>query len=422
VATGLPLKSDGDDPLVFGAIDAPCCGGFVNHFNGDLDEIRLYNMALSEEEILELGPPPEIRVVSGPENWIVPKGVKEQLSVSAYGTAGLQLTYQWQVNGQPIDGATNSELTASNNIPGIYTYRVLLEARGMQALTPEGTIRVVENTAPRLVAHWALDEPSGDILKDDSGVFDLTITNAFHVGGRVGGGALEFQRTESFGTVEAENSDLELVGRPYTIAWWMKLGSGSSTRTVLNMQNRLDASRPGWFIDASPSQIIAGHGKSLWVVNPGVQMANWNHFALVFDGAKRTLYVNGAVRSSSPTLNQFVSRGLEPLSIGGRESALSGLQGSLDDVRIYNYALATDEIQGLLFAPQPPTLMLNRDPDGTFFLGWKNFSTNNFRLEFTDQLGATWTPSGSIPIVSGDTSTVIFNAPEGSRFYRLRKL
>jgi len=49
--TTIDLVTDGDDPLLFGAVDAPCCGGLIQFFNGALDDIRIYDYALKAGEV-----------------------------------------------------------------------------------------------------------------------------------------------------------------------------------------------------------------------------------------------------------------------------------------------------------------------------------------------------------------------------------
>ena len=57
--TTIDLVTDGDDPLLFGAVDAPCCGGLIQFFNGALDDIRIYDYALKAGEVAALVDVPE---------------------------------------------------------------------------------------------------------------------------------------------------------------------------------------------------------------------------------------------------------------------------------------------------------------------------------------------------------------------------
>jgi hypothetical protein len=93
-------------------------------FTGDIDEISLYNRALSAAEIQAIynagsagkcaGPlPPGITVQ--PSNQTTVEGSNVVLSVAAGGTG--PFSYQWSFNGTNIFGATNATLTLTNLHP-----------------------------------------------------------------------------------------------------------------------------------------------------------------------------------------------------------------------------------------------------------------------------------------------------------------
>jgi Concanavalin A-like lectin/glucanases superfamily/Immunoglobulin domain len=88
------------------------------NFRGVLDDIRIYNRALSSNEVTQLfayesGPntnPPSI--TGQPQSVTVNAGDNVSFTVTATGTLPLQ--YQWSLNGTNILGATASSLTISN--------------------------------------------------------------------------------------------------------------------------------------------------------------------------------------------------------------------------------------------------------------------------------------------------------------------
>jgi Concanavalin A-like lectin/glucanases superfamily/Immunoglobulin domain len=94
-------------------------GSFANHFNGELDEVSIYNRPLSSSEIAAIYnagdagkcPLPLIILVQ-PTNQTVFVGDTAAFSVKATGSA--PLFYQWSFNGTNIVGATNAWLTLTN--------------------------------------------------------------------------------------------------------------------------------------------------------------------------------------------------------------------------------------------------------------------------------------------------------------------
>jgi hypothetical protein len=77
----------------------------------------------------------------------------------------------------------------------------------------------------------------------------------------------------------------------------------------------------------------------------GVPMAEgeWMHLAVTFDGTDAILYVDGAEKASNPFK---MSTGTDsPLVLSGTVEQLEGYSGILDNVFLYNRALAPDEVQ-----------------------------------------------------------------------------
>jgi hypothetical protein len=103
------------------------CGGsyfnFTNGFNGILDDIAIYNRALTQQEITALytGDPP----CTNPTATITPQGNTtfcQGGSVNLNATTGSNYAYQWYNNIQIINGATASTYQASTS--GNYTVKI----------------------------------------------------------------------------------------------------------------------------------------------------------------------------------------------------------------------------------------------------------------------------------------------------------
>lgn len=111
------------------------------------------------------------------------------------------------------------------------------------------------------------------------------------------------------------------------------------------------------------------------VVRPGV----WYHAVGVFDHGIHRLYVNGELCDSVE--HRFWTHAEQPLHIGrkGTPEPYFFFKGELDDVRVYDRALSTAEIDDLLreggWQPEPVAPAAERDPisghwgqDGVVFL------------------------------------------------------
>jgi choice-of-anchor C domain-containing protein len=95
--------------------------GAADFFKGIIDEISLYNRALSEAEVADIFhagsagkciAPSAPQIFAGPQGQTVVRGGTVSFSVGASGT--VPLSYQWLFNDVPIDGANASTLTLND--------------------------------------------------------------------------------------------------------------------------------------------------------------------------------------------------------------------------------------------------------------------------------------------------------------------
>lgn len=98
-------------------IGRSACSGVDStpEFDGEIDEVRIYDRALSSFEILALNAFGGPAVISPPKSQTVSPGATTSFSVSALGT--LPMNYQWFFNGNPLPGQNSPIL----NLTGIQT-------------------------------------------------------------------------------------------------------------------------------------------------------------------------------------------------------------------------------------------------------------------------------------------------------------
>jgi hypothetical protein len=202
------------------------------------------------------------------------------------------------------------------------------------------------NASADLVAHWKLDEGSGNTVYDSSasgndGTFE---GDPQWVAGYYGG-ALEFDGTDD--NIDCGNDDslnitdeitlsawINMAQRPdvdnwYTITWKedaysMYLYGADNTVTTLGADFWLDTGRAdiwnGPDIDIPPN--------------------DWTHIAVTFNGTDFEFYVNG---EHDYTQNEPATIEISAINFLFTENG-SNFEGLIDDVRIYNRALTQAEI------------------------------------------------------------------------------
>jgi hypothetical protein len=216
---------------------------------------------------------------------------------------------------------------------------------------------VTEPCDANLLGWWKLDDGSGDTAVDSStydhnGVIQIIDVNVWWVSGR-DANALEF----SGGRVRVpDHPDLRPLDEVSASAWiYFSEGQSSARVVVKGADNKetfgLEVSgddelvfqvRDGNDPNASsyPRYAAASGEDSL-------DRDEWIHIAGTYDGNVAKCYVNGelAGKDANAVLIWFLSQDTNDLAIGNRsDDDNRGFEGTIDDVRVYNYGLSAEEI------------------------------------------------------------------------------
>jgi hypothetical protein len=198
-----------------------------------------------------------------------------------------------------------------------------------------------------LVGHWKLDETSGPLAADSSGLGrNLTVVGTANwVGGAVDN-ALQLN-----GSTRAEV--VSLMGNPknITLAGWANLTGVDSNGAELVSIGDHFAIRLN---EGSITRAFFYNGTS-WVscsVSQTYLNTGWHHFAAVYNDDQNTckLYVDGVERASvsATTTIPFGTLGTKTvIGAHGNGGTTWDFTGRIDDVRIYNRALCPNEISSL---------------------------------------------------------------------------
>lgn len=230
---------------------------------------------------------------------------------------------------------------------------------------------IIFSTDDGLVAEWHFDEGSGTTVTDSSGNGnDGTIHGATWTTG-VSGTALTFDGVDDC----TECSLNSALANDLTIELWMKSNYQSSNQDDQRRMLDLGTSSSRGFqlcIDSEGFLLIDNTGgpdseaptSSLY--NDG----NWHHVAGVREGSNYHLYVDGIYKTSTggtiPSYNYaYIAKIAENWGY---------FEGTIDEVKIYNRALASDEIKNHYDEEKPtelPDLTFSYEdkynPDGIYF-------------------------------------------------------
>ncbi|MEI7938094.1 MAG: LamG-like jellyroll fold domain-containing protein [Verrucomicrobiota bacterium] len=338
--------------------------GPYNGFSGAMDDVRIYNRALSPVEVQALyqceATPPDYPIITQqPQSRTVSAGSNVTFTLTASGRA--PLGYQWRLNGTNITGATGTSLTLSNVQPalaGNYTLRVTNtygSAVSSNAVLAVNQASGCATPPTGLVSWWRGEGAASDSAGTNTGVLEGGL--AFS-GGEVGQ-AFCFNGTNADVRLPASASLNVGLSAGFTIETWINPADITQQHPLVEWNDGsfgvhlwIAGDGPGalWFAvkDTGLNDHVLSSAAGLLVSNV------WQHVAATYtkSNGNAVVYVNGVPRAQAnlgvvtPRTIGDLYFGLRPYD-GGAGMRFAGL---MDEVSLYNRALSAAEIQAIYSA------------------------------------------------------------------------
>ncbi|NQZ97573.1 MAG: LamG domain-containing protein, partial [Myxococcales bacterium] len=224
-----------------------------------------------------------------------------------------------------------------------------------------------DNPSSLEVGSWSLDGGAGNLAFDGSGLGNdgVFLGAPFWVTG-IHGTALNFDGdTDRVLIADDDTLDLDVA---ITIAAWIR-SSRDGTQYIVKKgrHNKVGGYELALSSSANTAfvrfnQVSAKNTYKILATTPYPQDGvTWMHLAATFDGADIRIYVNGVLENTQPAPGLVIATNALDLVIGGQDNDKGPFKGSIDDVRLYDFAL-TDEEVGLVMAGLP--LIVDADGDG----------------------------------------------------------
>jgi hypothetical protein len=422
-----------------------CCAG--DNFPGLIEEVALFNRALSDAEVLTLYTSGVTRVCLDPQILSQPAsenlGVGDTASFSIVARDTGQLGYQWQFNGTNL--ADNTRITGSqSNILTITdaqltdsgSYGVILSGPGGSYPSSNATLSVVNCTPapPGLLAWWKGDGNFQDVISGFDGVPVGTVSFA---SAEVGQG---FHLVNSAITASG-NFDFS-TNNAMTIELWFKLNVDTTYNGLVTSQ---DCCTYRFMVDGGGHLFYdpGTHTDTDLSVGPAISLGQFHHAAMVVvGGAQAVIYLDGQPISTNsagvPSVLPFVSTFL--LGAGESAGTYTMQDGILDEVTIYNRALAAQEIAAIFAAgaggkclptgrgadtvTSPLRFQSITQSGASLTFVWSVVAGRSYQVQYKPTLTeATWLNLGSPVVAPGSTlSASDAIGQDSQRFYRLVQL
>jgi hypothetical protein len=365
------IDADNSFPLIFGT--SPCDGsdGTVP-YSGAADELDIWNRALSASEIAALynaGPAGKclaLSFIAQPTNTTVAYQHSTSLTVEAEGSA--PLFYQWSFDTTNIAGATSGTLVLTNvQMSQAGSYSVVV-SNYTASITSTNAILTVTPLPPcmsapsNLVAWWQAEGNALDELGSINGTLTGPVTYA---PGEVGQGFL-------FGGVGAAvnvgyATNLQLQN--FTIECWIR----RSTNTFVSLDSTGYGILFGYGVGGyalyfypSGQLALAHNGYNDVQSSAAVTDTNFHHVAVTKSGGAIVFYLDGVAYPYGSSYNPTFTFTTQA-TIGAFDSTfVESFYGLIDELAVYNRALAASEIQSIYNAGSggkcavayPPVLVL----------------------------------------------------------------
>lgn len=274
--------------------------------------------------------------------------------------------YQWQrcnttgANCAPISAATAQTYTVAFGDVGS-TLRVAVtasNAAGPSAPASSAQTAIVACSArqssysgvisstPGLVGYWRLGESSGTVACDYTAQHDNgTYLGGFSLGGPgalAGDSATAVSLDGASGQVSVPAASSLNVGDTFSIEGWVKRGRSrtGSNEVVASKQNS------AWVLMFNGSDRLTLRQSSVGeVATANVETAdttNWHYVVATKNGGLVHLYIDGVDVTGSVS-NRTMVNNSQPLAIG-QSTGTAYLKGSVEEVALYNTALAPTKI------------------------------------------------------------------------------
>ncbi len=323
--------------------------GTANYFNGAVDDLKIYNYALSDAEVLSLHNSespisvPAISSISHTNishnsakiNYSLNANNAATTSVIKYGLSSGSLTSQvtgFSANGTSVTPGTTNLTGLSQNT--LYYYQI--EATN-SAGTVTSTIGNFTTATAQIIAEYNFNNTYNNAngttpFASNAGTSFLTDRHGN------ANSAIYISQTGTTATIPG----LPYGGNTRTVSLWVKLDGVGGTYNFLYSYGTT-GSPEGAFIN--PTSAIHFSPNNTATTTNSAQI--WYHYVFTYDGTTSKIYKNGTLLNSVAVAKNTVNNSdlfRLGLSEGGAPNYFTGF---IDDLKIYNYALSASEVANL---------------------------------------------------------------------------
>ncbi len=230
----------------------------------------------------------------------------------------------------------------------------------MESGVAEATTPAMLSLRSGLLAEYKFAVDDTPLVRDISGNgHDGLVANATWMAQGLLDGAMEFDGQGAC----VDLGGLDLVAEHLTIALWMKAHSFAiHDARLISKATSSAAEDHYWMISTFNSGEMSlrfrlktdGVTKTLIGSGLNLRAGSWTHVSAVYDGSRMLIYQNGRLVGAVPKSGTLSLNGGVAAAIGRNPDGYGAFHGVIDEIKIYNRALAEPEIQALILSEGSP--------------------------------------------------------------------
>lgn len=335
------------------------------YWNGQIDDVRVYNRALTPtdlETLYQTGQDYVCALPAGKTGGLVYNSTHNVMQY-CNGTKWIPMGIAGTGGG---GCSTPSGVAGSLAYNSTYSVMQYCDGAVWHAIGKPGAISTLSDG---LVGHWTLDETSGSTLADSSGNglngtwLDYANTNITEeTTAAVDATGIAFDGTDDQIWIPGSNA-LELTDAGGTVAAWIRINNADIGQNgvwpIFWKQRHSNYFNPGGYMlmlhqgaAASPAHIAMRYGDGSLVESSAttINANQWYHMLATWDGTNIYFYINGVLEYTAALPTSLVYDTDANSRIGWGPDFGGGLMnanGTIDDVRVYNRTLSVAEITAL---------------------------------------------------------------------------
>lgn len=217
--------------------------------------------------------------------------------------------------------------------------------QAVSALSNRAVLGARTDNVSGLVARYDLDSLS---VTDDLGSANGTLVgNPTVVTGKEGSGALSFDGTS--GILLGNPNSLQLTNAISFSAWVRTSGQQSSGwGRIISRNNGSTAERWGATISTNRQLDCRINSATARSANNSIKDNTWHHVACTYDGTTLRAYLDGVLVGSASVSTTLSTDNQVSIGYNVNGGETRYFKGALDDVRVYNRVLTTDDVSAIM--------------------------------------------------------------------------